>query len=153
MGDKTLAFWLMDKEMYTHMSKLSTPSIIIDRGIALHKMIRLLTHTLGGEGYLNFMGTFRYVTLYLFGLELADIPVPGNEFGHPEWLDFPRKDNNESYYYARRQWNLVDDNLLKYSYLNEFDIAMNRLEERYGWLRSYPVITPSPSRYIFKQSS
>lgn len=56
VGDKTIAFWLMDKEMYTHMSTLSDPSPIIDRGIALHKMIRLITHVLGGEAYLNFMG-------------------------------------------------------------------------------------------------
>jgi 1,4-alpha-glucan branching enzyme len=56
VGDKTIAFWLMDKEMYTHMSVLSTPSLIIDRGLALHKMIRLITHALGGEGYLNFIG-------------------------------------------------------------------------------------------------
>ena len=57
VGDKTLAFWLMDKEMYTHMSDMSEPSVIIDRGMALHKMIRLITHGLGGEGYLNFIGT------------------------------------------------------------------------------------------------
>jgi 1,4-alpha-glucan branching enzyme len=56
VGDKTIAFWLMDKEMYTHMSTLSEPSAIIDRGLALHKMIRLITHGLGGEAYLNFMG-------------------------------------------------------------------------------------------------
>lgn len=60
VGDKTIAFWLMDKEMYTHMSKLSGPTVIIDRGIALHKMIRLVTHGLGGEGYLNFMGKKSY---------------------------------------------------------------------------------------------
>lgn len=117
VGDKTIAFWLMDKEMYTHMSILSEPSLIIDRGLALHKMIRLLSHTLGGEAYLNFMG---------------------NEFGHPEWLDFPREGNHDSYHYARRQWNLVDDNLLKYQFLNAFDAAMNKLEERHGWLRSDP---------------
>ncbi len=58
VGDKTIAFWLMDKEMYTHMSTLSSPSGVIDRGIALHKMIRFITHTLGGEGYLNFIGEF-----------------------------------------------------------------------------------------------
>lgn len=63
----------------------------------------------------------------------------GNEFGHPEWLDFPRKGNNESYHYARRQWNLVDDQLLKYRFLNEFDAAMNNLEEKYGWLHHDPV--------------
>ncbi|XP_044740805.1 1,4-alpha-glucan-branching enzyme [Chrysoperla carnea] len=117
VGDKTLAFWLMDKEMYTHMSTLSPPSDIIDRGIALHKLIRLITHGLGGEGYLNFMG---------------------NEFGHPEWLDFPRQGNNNSYHYARRQFNLADDPLLKYKYLNSFDAAMNHLEEKYGWLHSNP---------------
>ncbi len=58
VGDKTIAFWMMDKEMYTHMSKLSEPSPVVDRGMALHKMIRLITHALGGEGYLNFIGTF-----------------------------------------------------------------------------------------------
>uniref|UniRef100_A0A5K3EQB0 1,4-alpha-glucan branching enzyme n=1 Tax=Mesocestoides corti TaxID=53468 RepID=A0A5K3EQB0_MESCO len=113
VGDKTISFWLMDKEMYTHMSTLSDPSLIIDRGIALHKMIRFITHALGGEGYLNFMG---------------------NEFGHPEWLDFPREGNNSSYHYARRQWHLVDDPLLKYKYLNNWDRAMQHLEEKYHWL-------------------
>jgi 1,4-alpha-glucan branching enzyme len=113
VGDKTLAFWLMDKEMYTNMSVNSPSSLIIDRGIALHKMIRLITHALGGEAYLNFMG---------------------NEFGHPEWLDFPRVGNNDSYHYARRQWHLVDDPSLKYKFLNEFDRAMNQAEQQYGWL-------------------
>lgn len=113
VGDKTIAFWLMDKEMYTSMSIFSPPSLIIDRGIALHKMLRLLTFALGGQGYLNFMG---------------------NEFGHPEWLDFPRKGNDESYHYARRQWNLVDDENLKYKFLNNFDKAMMELEENYNWL-------------------
>ncbi|XP_057375752.1 1,4-alpha-glucan-branching enzyme-like [Daphnia carinata] len=118
VGDKTIAFWLMDKEMYTHMSVLSESSPVIDRGMALHKMIRLITHALGGEGYLNFIG---------------------NEFGHPEWLDFPRVGNNESFHYARRQWNLVDNHLLKYHYLNDFDTAMNNLEEQYGWLHTNPA--------------
>ncbi|KAA3677751.1 1,4-alpha-glucan branching enzyme [Paragonimus westermani] len=113
VGDKTLSFWLMDKEMYWNMSTISPPNLIIDRGIALHKMIRFITHSLGGEGYLNFMG---------------------NEFGHPEWLDFPRAGNNSSYHYARRQWNLVDDPMLRYKYLNNWDRAMQHLEERYGWL-------------------
>lgn len=113
VGDKTLAFWLMDAEMYTNMSVLAPLTPVIDRGIQLHKMIRLITHGLGGEGYLNFMG---------------------NEFGHPEWLDFPRKGNNESYHYARRQFNLTDDDLLRYKFLNNFDRDMNRLEERCGWL-------------------
>lgn len=60
VGDKTIAFWLMDKEMYTHMSTISPNSVIIDRGIALHKMIRLITHALGGEAYLNFIGNYFY---------------------------------------------------------------------------------------------
>ena len=112
VGDKTIAFWLMDKEMYTHMSK-STPSLIIDRGLALHKMIRLLTLSLGGEAYLNFMG---------------------NEFGHPEWVDFPRPGNNFSYHYARRLWSLVDRDDLHYRSLNEFDRAMQSLDERWNLL-------------------
>jgi 1,4-alpha-glucan branching enzyme len=118
VGDKTLAFWLMDKEMYTGMSVFTQNNLIVDRGIALHKMIRLITHSLGGEAYLNFIG---------------------NEFGHPEWLDFPRKGNNQSYHYARRQWNLVDDPTLKYKFLNEFDRAMNLAEETYRWLNGGPA--------------
>ena len=115
VGDKTLAFWLMDKEMYDYMSDLSPLTPIIDRGLALHKMIRLLTYGLGGEGYLTFMG---------------------NEFGHPEWLDFPRSGNNDSYHYARRQYNLVADPLLRYKYLNDFEQAMHKLESQYHWLSS-----------------
>ncbi|GAB5587598.1 alpha-1 [Umbelopsis nana] len=115
VGDKTLAFWLMDKEMYTNMSDLTPLTPIVDRGIALHKMIRLITHALGGEGYLNF---------------------EGNEFGHPEWLDFPRDGNNSSFHYARRQWNVVDDKLLRYKYLNEWDRAMQVAESHYNWLSS-----------------
>lgn len=102
VGDKTLMFRMADKEMYFHMSKEDT-NLIIDRAIALHKMIRLATLTTAGAGYLNFMG---------------------NEFGHPEWIDFPREGNNWSYQYARRQWSLVDNHNLKYHYLNDFDIAM-----------------------------
>ncbi|KAI0832593.1 glycoside hydrolase [Trametes gibbosa] len=118
VGDKTLAFWLMDKEMYTNMSDMTEYTPIVARGIALHKMIRLLVHSLGGEGYLNF---------------------EGNEFGHPEWLDFPREGNNNSFQHARRQWNLVDDPLLRYKYLNDFDKAMNHAEEQYGWLHAEPA--------------
>ncbi|KAI7800313.1 hypothetical protein IRJ41_000186 [Triplophysa rosa] len=118
VGDKTLAFWLMDKEMYTSMSSLIPMNSIIDRGIQLHKMIRLLTHGLGGEGYLNFIG---------------------NEFGHPEWLDFPRVGNNESYHYARRQFNLVDTDRLRYKQLYNFDRDMNRTEDKYGWLAAPPA--------------
>jgi 1,4-alpha-glucan branching enzyme len=112
VGDKTLAFRMMDKEMYFSMSKM-TPNLIIDRGIALHKLIRLLTFSLGGEGYLNFMG---------------------NEFGHPEWIDFPREGNNYSYHYARRQWSLADSDLLRYAGLNNFDRAMQGLDERFNLL-------------------
>jgi len=102
VGDKTIMFRLCDSEMYTAMSK-DSHNYIIDRGMALHKLLRLLTLTLGGEGYLTFMG---------------------NEFGHPEWIDFPRAGNGWSYHYCRRQWNLVDDPRLKYEYLNNFEKAM-----------------------------
>lgn len=110
VGDKTLAFRLMDKEMYDAMSKLKTPSIVVERGVALHKIIRLLTISLGGEGYLNFMG---------------------NEFGHPDWIDFPREGNDWSYKYARRQWSLVEDKDLLYQFLNNFDKEMiRRIKEK-----------------------
>ena len=89
VGDKTIAFRLMDKEMYDKMDRQSQ-SIVIDRGIALHKMIRLFTISTGGQGYLNFMG---------------------NEFGHPEWIDFPREGNGWSYAKARRMWSLADNTL------------------------------------------
>ena len=105
VGDKTIMFRLCDAEMYTSMQKF-TESLVIDRGIALHKMIRLITASLGGEGYLNFMG---------------------NEFGHPEWIDFPREGNGFSYHYCRRQWSLVDNNNLRYRELNDFDKAMVKL--------------------------
>ncbi|KAG6030591.1 1,4-alpha-glucan-branching enzyme [Claviceps citrina] len=113
VGDKTLMMHLCDAEMYTNMSNLSPMTPVIERGMSLHKMIRLLTHALGGEGYLNF---------------------EGNEFGHPEWLDFPREGNDNSFWYARRQLNLTDDHLLRYQYLNNFDRAMNQTEARYHWL-------------------
>ncbi|KAF1363940.1 alpha-glucan branching enzyme [Lizonia empirigonia] len=115
VGDKTLLFWLCDAQMYTNMSVLSELTPVIDRGLSLHKLIRLITHGLGGEGYLNF---------------------EGNEFGHPEWLDFPREGNGNSFDYARRQFNLVDDQLLRYRFLNEFDSKMQWTEEKYGWLHS-----------------
>jgi 1,4-alpha-glucan branching enzyme len=109
VGDKTIIFRLADKEMYDSMSLL-TQSIIIDRAIALHKMIRLITISLAGNGYLNFMG---------------------NEFGHPEWIDFPRQGNKFSYHYARRQWHLVDDELLKYQYLRNFDEDMLNIVKKH----------------------
>ncbi|KAH0828397.1 1,4-alpha-glucan-branching enzyme [Fonsecaea pedrosoi] len=115
VGDKSLMMWLADAEMYTHMSVLTPLTPTIDRALSLHKMIRLVTHGLGGEGYLNF---------------------EGNEFGHPEWLDFPRAGNDNSFWYARRQLNLTEDHLLRYRFLNEFDRTMQWTEEKYGWLHS-----------------
>ena len=108
VGDKTIMFRLCDAEMYWHMDRASH-SPIIDRGMALHKMIRLLTATVVGEGYLNFMG---------------------NEFGHPEWIDFPREGNGWSYHYCRRQWSLADNGLLRYGALRDFDMAMLALLKR-----------------------
>ena len=105
VGDKTLMFRLCDAEMYDGMMKFGG-NLVVDRGIALHKMIRLLTASLAGEGYLNFMG---------------------NEFGHPEWIDFPREGNNWSYHYCRRQWSLVDNINLRFCELNAFDEAMIHL--------------------------
>ncbi|HKK61413.1 MAG TPA: alpha amylase C-terminal domain-containing protein [Bacteroidales bacterium] len=101
VGDKTLIFRLIDKEMYWHMDK-NSQHLVVDRGIALHKMIRLVTIATASGGYLNFMG---------------------NEFGHPEWIDFPREGNSWSYKYARRQWSLADNKSLKYHYLLDFDRA------------------------------
>lgn len=106
VGDKTIVFRLMDADMYWHMSNLAPSSFRVDRGMALHKMIRLVTASTINGGYLNFMG---------------------NEFGHPEWIDFPREGNNWSYQYARRQWNLIRDKDLKYHYLGDFDSAMLQL--------------------------
>ena len=113
VGDKTIAFWLMDKEMYTHMSVFSPPSFIIDRGMALHMMIRLLTFGLGGEAYLTFMG---------------------NEFGHPEWIDFPGVSNNDSFEHSVRRYDLAVDQTLKYKYLLKFDDDMKDLELKYRFL-------------------
>lgn len=115
VGDKTLAFWLMDKEMYDFMSDLTPLTPTIDRGLALHKLIRLVTFGLGGEAYLTFMG---------------------NEFGHPEWLDFPRPGNGFSYHYARRQYNLVGDEMLRYKYLYRFERAMLQIDVQHGLLAS-----------------
>lgn len=108
--------WLMDKEMYTGMSIIQPPNLIVSRGMALHKMIRLLTIGLGGEGWLCFMG---------------------NEFGHPEWIDFPREGNNWSYHHCRRRFDLADDKLLRYSLLEKFDEDMVRLDVKYHFLFSH----------------
>ena len=122
VGDKTLAFWLMDKEMYFNMSDLHPSTPIIDRGIALHKLIRLLVFGLGGESYLNFQG---------------------NEFGHPEWLDFPRLGNDWSCWYARRQYNLADNDLLRYKYMYRFDKYMQSIDKMFGVLASEPAYVSS----------
>lgn len=118
VGDKTIIFWLIDSAMYWHMAK-NDSNIVVDRGIALHKMIRLVTATSINGGYLNFMG---------------------NEFGHPEWIDFPRQDNGWSYKYARRQWSLVDDKNLKYHYLGDFDKAMIKMIKSINNFQSLPII-------------
>lgn len=113
---------------------MSTSSKYINALLSSIYYRSLLTHALGGEGYLNF---------------------EGNEFGHPEvshvtldvhsnlilfkWLDFPRAGNNSSFHYARRQWNVVDDQNLRYKYLNNFDSAMNNLEDKYNWLSAPQV--------------
>ncbi|GAF04028.1 alpha-amylase family glycosyl hydrolase [Saccharicrinis fermentans] len=102
VGDKTIFFRLVDKEMYDKMD-LASESLIIDRGLALHKMIRLVTLATAYGGYLNFMG---------------------NEFGHPEWIDFPREGNGWSHKYARRQWSLMENPNLKFKFLSNFDKAM-----------------------------
>ncbi len=109
VGDKTIIFRLADAEMYTNMNK-TCPSAVIDRAIALHEMIRFITLALASEGYLNFMG---------------------NEFGHPEWIDFPREGNGWSFHYARRQWSLSENGFLKYEWLKEFDMAMLKFARKY----------------------
>ncbi len=105
VGDQTIAFRLMQAEIYFKMSKRDE-SLVVDRGIALHKMIRLITIAAGGQAYLNFMG---------------------NEFGHPDWIDFPREGNNWSFHYARRQWSLIENPELKYRYLYLFDKDMLKM--------------------------
>ena len=124
VGDKTMMFRLADAAMYTDMDN-ACHTLVIDRAMALHKMIRLVTIAGGGNGYLNFMG---------------------NEFGHPEWIDFPREGNGNSYKYCRRQWSLVENGFLKYKSLGEFDRAMIKaikenhvLDENFGTLRGVHI--------------
>lgn len=116
VGDKTLMFRMVDKEMYTSMNVFER-NMIVDRGMSLHKMIRLLTIMTAGDGYLNFLG---------------------NEWGHPEWIDFPREGNGWSYDHARRLWHLVDDTNLRYRYLNVFDRDMIRLVKKENIFRFRP---------------
>ncbi len=134
VGDKTIIFRLMDKEMYTSMNK-DSKSLIVERGIALHKMIRLVTLASSGGGYLTFMG---------------------NEFGHPEWIDFPRQGNGWSYKYARRQWSLMRPDYLRYKYLNDFDEAMVTLVRKENVLSEPPVLMVADEQkkiLIFKRKN
>jgi len=112
VGDKTIIFRLIDADMYDHMM-VGDDNLRVDRGMALHKIIRLITLATAADGYLNFMG---------------------NEFGHPEWIDFPREGNNWSYKYARRQWHLADNPDLKYRLLAHFDRDMIDMARRFGLL-------------------
>ncbi|GMH40177.1 hypothetical protein BSKO_08081 [Bryopsis sp. KO-2023] len=115
VGGQTFAFKLIGPEMYTNMTALDSSSAVVERGFALHKIVRLVTMALGGDAWLNFMG---------------------NEFGHPDWLDFPREGNGWSHEKCRRQWGLVDSEHLKYRLLNEWDGAMMHFEEEHGFMRS-----------------
>ena len=115
VGDKTIAMWLFDKEMYWNMSCNSPETIVISRGMSLHKLIRMITFALGGEAYLCFMG---------------------NEFGHPEWVDFPRPGNGFSYAHCRRRWDLCDNKNLRYKYLYNWDVAMNKLDDVFNFISS-----------------
>lgn len=118
VGDKTLIFRLIDADMYWHFRK-GDENDRVHRGIALHKMIRLATASTLNGGYLNFMG---------------------NEFGHPEWVDFPREGNGWSHKYARRQWNLVDNKELCYHYLGDFDREMLRVLKSVRGIQKLPVV-------------
>ncbi len=117
VGDKTVIFRLIDSKMYWHMMVGDTDADVA-RGMALHKMIRLVTLSTINGGYLNFMG---------------------NEFGHPEWIDFPREGNGWSYKYARRQWDLVDRQDLQYRFLNAFDNAMVELVSHIHNFQAKPI--------------
>ena len=117
VGDKTIIFRLIDADMYWHMQK-GDENYTVNRGIALHKMIRLLTATTINGGYLNFMG---------------------NEFGHPEWIDFPREGNGWSCKYARRQWDLVDNKNLTYHYMADFDENMLKVIKSVKDFQATPI--------------
>ena len=123
VGDKTISMWLFDKEIYWNMANNAPETFTINRGFALHKMIRMISFALGGEGYLCFMG---------------------NEFGHPEWVDFPRPGNNFSYAHCCRRWDLCDNGYLRYKYLYNWDVAMNQLDEVFYFISS-------PYQYVSTQ--
>lgn len=124
VGDQTLIFRLIGNEMYDFMAA-DHQDLKVERGVALHKMIRLITLATAGHGYLTFMG---------------------NEFGHPEWIDFPRQGNNWSYHYARRQWHLADDPTLKYGQLDQFDKAMIAL------FRKHLLLKESAARLLWERN-
>ena len=134
VGDKTIIFRLMDAEMYTSMAT-NIQSDVVSRGMALHKMIRLVTASTAGDGYLNFMG---------------------NEFGHPEWIDFPREGNGWSCKYARRQWSLAEPDFLRYHFLRDFDSAMVHYLRRTHTLSGRPEILVADEQkniLIFKRKN
>ena len=126
VGDKTLAQWLYGDAIYHHMHVLDGDGGAA-RATALHKLIRLITLSAGGEAYLNFMG---------------------NEFGHPEWIDFPREGNNWSYTYARRQWSLADDPKLKYKWLLAFDRALTALISQLQGIEYHYVVIDEERRLL-----
>lgn len=135
VGDKTIIMRLADKNIYDAMS-IDYFNLEVERAVALHKIIRLLTISTAGDGYLNFMG---------------------NEFAHPEWIDFPREGNNWSYHYARRQWGLADNKMLAYHYLWKFDKDMVELIKKYDILASpkpFAMVQHMPDQVlIFKRAN
>lgn len=166
VGDKTIAFWLMDEHMYTGMLVDEPANPVVERGIALHKLIRAVTYISWPRALLEPRGTpphplpaLRAVSFtqpwprcaplasYVLGGE-AWLNFMGNEFGHPEWIDFPREGNQYSYHYCRRQWSLADDPKLRYAQLNAWDAAMHALESRARWLTAEvrPAPLPTSSR-------
>lgn len=127
VGDKTLALRLMGPDLYHHMH-IKEKSLAVDRGMALHKLVRFITLATAGNGYLNFMG---------------------NEFGHPDWIDFPREGNGWSYDYARRQWGLRDNPDLRYGFLGRFDRHMIKLAREYRLLEvSSPCLIMEHSEHM-----
>jgi len=115
VGDKTVAMWLLGAEIYTGMSARSAASPVVERGVAMHKVISAATAALGGEARMTFMG---------------------NEFGHPEWIDFPSESNGWSHKFARRQWSLADRDDLRYGQLRAWDRALNAADDRHGFVAS-----------------
>lgn len=124
VGGKTFFFQLVDKDVYWGMRK-DQSNLAVERGLALHKLARLATYALNGGAYLTFMG---------------------NEFGHPEWIDFPREENGWSYYHARRQWSLRDDDALKFKALGDFDEAMLKL--KIGTTPPYKLVDNDPDKVL-----